>query len=69
MLVWIDLPMLWRLSMSIHVLLKEEAVEKCARAIAGLYNQDWSNRTQQAEELVAALVALKILKLDNSPRG
>jgi hypothetical protein len=55
--------------MSIHVLLKEEAVEKCAKAIAGLYNQDWNKRTQQAEELVAALVALKLLKLDNSPRG
>ena len=55
--------------MSIHVLLKEEAVEKCAKAIAGLYKQDWSTRTQQAEELVAALVALKLLKLDNSPRG
>jgi hypothetical protein len=55
--------------MSVHVLLKDEAVEKCAKAIAGVHNQDWKLRTKEAEELVAALVALQVLKLDTSPRG
>ena len=55
--------------MSVHVMIREEAVEKCAKAIAELHNQDWKLRLTQAEELVAALVALKMLKLDTSPRG
>ena len=55
--------------MSVHEMIREEAVEKCAKAIAELHNQDWKLRLTQAEELVAALVALKMLKLDTSPRG
>jgi hypothetical protein len=55
--------------MSVHAMLKEEAIEKCAKAIANVHNQDWRFRTKQAEELIAALVALEVLKLDNSPRG
>jgi hypothetical protein len=55
--------------MSVHAMTNEEAVEKCAKAIARLHHQDWKLRTQQAEELVAALAALKVLTLDTSPRG
>ena len=50
--------------MSVHAMTNEEAVEKCAKAIAWLHHQDWKLRAQQAEELVAALAALKVLKLD-----
>lgn len=55
--------------MSVHVMIREEAIEKCAKAIAEVNNQDWKLRLKEAEQLVAALVALKVLKLDTSPRG
>ena len=29
--------------MSVHVMIREEAVDKCAKAIAEVHNQDWKS--------------------------